>query len=150
MRSRGPFSASIGLNWQEPAPTAARRICRWRGVVRRLLAKGEHVSTPTGGNALSTDFDLMHSVAGAIDTRNEEIRATLQSFIGRVSAVPQSVWGGMAASRFTDVVHRWNAESMKLHHALHSIAETIRYNESALREAADNHARHIGIAGGNL
>jgi WXG100 family type VII secretion target len=114
------------------------------------LAKGEHVSTPTGGNALSTDFDLMRSVAGAIDTRNEEIRATLQSFIGRMSAVPQSVWGGMAASRFRDVVHRWNAESMKLHHALHSIAETIRYNEVTLRDAADNHAHHIGAAAGNL
>jgi WXG100 family type VII secretion target len=127
-----------------------RRICRWRGVGPRPLAKGEHVSTPTGGNALSTDFDLMRSVAGAIDTRNEEIRATLQSFIGRMSAVPQSVWGGMAASRFRDVVHRWNAESMKLHHALHSIAETIRYNEVTLRDAADNHAHHIGAAAGNL
>jgi hypothetical protein len=39
---------------------------------------------------------------------------------------------------------------MKLHHALHSIAETIRYNEAALREAADNHAHHIATAGGNL
>ncbi len=43
------------------------------------------MSTPTGGNALSTDFDLMRSVAAAIDTRNEEIRATLQAFIGRMS-----------------------------------------------------------------
>jgi WXG100 family type VII secretion target len=108
------------------------------------------VSTPTGGNALSTDFDLMRSVAVTIDARNEEIRATLQSFIGRMSGVPPSVWGGMAASRFRDVVHRWNAESMKLHHALHSIAETIRHNEVALRDAADNHARHIGAAAGNL
>jgi WXG100 family type VII secretion target len=108
------------------------------------------VSTPTGGNALSTDFDLMRSVAAAIDVRNDEIRATLQSFIGRMSGVPASVWGGMAASRFRDVVHRWNAESMKLHHALQSIAETIRHNEVALRDAADNHARHIGAAAGNL
>ena len=114
------------------------------------LGEGEHVNTPTGGNTLSTDFDLMRSVAGIIDTRNEEIRATLQAFISRMSTVPPSVWGGAAAARFKDVVQRWNAESIKLHHALHSIAETIRYNEAALREAADNHAHHIGTAGGNL
>ena len=108
------------------------------------------MSVPTGGNVLSTDFDLMRSVAAAIDTRNEEIRAALQAFIGRISGVPQSVWGGTAASRFRDVVHRWNAESMKLHQALHSIAETIRYNEVALQDAADSHAAHIGTAAGNL
>jgi WXG100 family type VII secretion target len=116
----------------------------------RRLGKGEKVNTSAGGNTLSTDFGLMRSVAAAIDTRNEEIRTTLQAFIGRMSSVPSSVWGGAAAARFKDVVHRWNAESMKLHHALHSIAETIRYNEAALREAADNHAHHIGSAGGNL
>ncbi|MDT5233104.1 MAG: hypothetical protein QOJ56_2038 [Mycobacterium sp.] len=108
------------------------------------------MSTPAGGNTLSTDFDLMRSVSAAIDTHNEEIRAALQAFIGRMSSVPPSVWGGIAAARFKDVVHRWNAESMKLHHALSSIAETIRYNEAALRDAADNHALHIGAAGGNL
>lgn len=116
----------------------------------RRLGKGGKVNTSAGGNTLSTDFDLMRSVAAAIDTRNEEIRTTLQAFIGRMSSVPSSVWGGAAAARFKDVVHRWNAESMKLHHALHSIADTIRYNEAALREAADNHAHHIGSAGGNL
>jgi WXG100 family type VII secretion target len=108
------------------------------------------VNTPAGGNTLSTDFDLMHSVAGAIDTRNEEIRATLQAFIGRMSSVPPSVWGGAAAARFKDVVQRWNAESMRLHRALYGIAESIRINEAALREAADNHAHHIGTAGGNV
>jgi len=108
------------------------------------------MSTPAAGNTLSTDFDLMRSVAGAIETRNEEIRTTLEAFIGRMSGVPPSVWGGPAATRFKDVVHRWNAESMKLHHALQSIAETIRHNEAALREAADYHAHHIGSAGGNL
>lgn len=74
----------------------------------------------------------------------------LQAFIGHMSGVPQSVWGGMAASRFKDVVHRWNAESMKLHEALHGIAETIRVNEVALRDAAENHALHIGAVTGNL
>ena len=108
------------------------------------------MSAPAGGNTLNTDFDMMHSVAAGTDTCNEEIRAMLQAFIGRMSNVPPSVWGGAAAARFKEVVHRWNAESLKLHHALHSIAETIRYNESALREAAENHAHHIGIAGGNL
>jgi len=108
------------------------------------------VSTPTGGNALSTDFDLMRSVAAAIDTRNEEIRAALQAFIGRMSDIPSTVWGGMAAARFKDVVQRWNSESVKLHHALHSIAETIRYNEATLRDASDNHALRIAAAAGNL
>ena len=102
------------------------------------------------GNALSTDLNLMRSVAAAIDTRNEEIHAALQAFIGRMSSVPQSVWGGMAASRFKDVVHRWNTESMKLHQALQGIAETIRDNEVSLRDAADDHARHIGAAAGSL
>ena len=108
------------------------------------------MSTPVGGSTLSADFDLMRSVAGVIETRNEEIRTTLQAFIGRMSNVPPSVWGGAAAARFKDVVHRWNAESMKLHQALYSIAETIRHNEAALREAAENHAHRVGSAGGNL
>ncbi|MGH3532958.1 MAG: WXG100 family type VII secretion target [Mycobacterium sp.] len=108
------------------------------------------MSAPAGGNTLSTDLGLMRSVAATTDTRNEEIRAMLQSFIGRMSVVPQSVWGGVAAVRFKDVVDRWNAESMKLHRALHGIAETIRYNEVALREAADYHAHHIAGLGGNL
>jgi WXG100 family type VII secretion target len=108
------------------------------------------VSTPVGANALSTDFDLMRSVAGTTDTRNEEIRAMLQAFIGRIGSVPPSVWGGLAAARFKDVVDRWNAESMRLYHVLHTIAETIRHNEATLQEAGQNHAHHIAAAGGNL
>jgi WXG100 family type VII secretion target len=115
-----------------------------------LLIEGGHVRASAGGNTLSTDFDLMRSVAMATDARNEEIRGLLQAFIGRMSSVPPSIWGGVAAARFKDVVDRWNAESMKLHHALHGIAEAIRHNEVALRAAADDHARHIGAAGGHL
>ncbi|HVQ97898.1 MAG TPA: WXG100 family type VII secretion target [Mycobacterium sp.] len=92
----------------------------------------------------------MRSVAATTDTRNEEIRATLQAFIGRISSVPPSVWGGVAANRFKQVVDRWNVESTKLYHALHSIAETIRFNEATLREAGDTHAHRIATAGGNL
>jgi WXG100 family type VII secretion target len=150
MRGRGPVGSGIGL---KSAGTRSGQGASYLSLARvgpRPWARGEHVGTPTGGNALSTDFDLMRSVAVAIDVRNEEIRATLQSFIGRMSGVPPSVWGGLAASRFRDVVHRWNAESVKLHHALQSIAETIRHNEVALRDAADNHALHIGAAAGNL
>ena len=150
MRRRGPVGSGIGLNLAGTRSDQGASYLSLARVGPRPWARGEHVSTPTGGNALSTDFDLMRSVAVTIDARNEEIRATLQSFIGRMSGVPPSVWGGMAASRFRDVVHQWNAESMKLHHALHSIAETIRHNEVALRDAADNHARHIGAAAGNL
>ena len=74
----------------------------------------------------------------------------LQAFIGRMSSVPPSVWGGAAAMRFKDVVDRWNTESTKLYHALRGIAETIRYNEATLREAGEAHAHHIATAGGNL
>jgi WXG100 family type VII secretion target len=103
-----------------------------------------------GPNALSTDFDLMRSVAGSTDARNEEIRAMLQAFIGRMSAVPPSVWGGVAAARFKEVVDRWNAESLRLYHVLHAIGETIRHNAATLQEAGHDHATHIAAAGGNL
>ena len=101
------------------------------------------MTMPVGGS-LNTDFDLMTSVAGQTDARNEEIRAMLQSFIGRMSSVPPSVWGGVAATRFRDVVDRWNAESMRLHAALQRIAETIRNNEMTLREATESHSHQIG------
>jgi WXG100 family type VII secretion target len=106
--------------------------------------------TTPGGGALTTDFELMAAVAGKTDARNEEIRAMLQSFIGRMGGVPQSVWGGVAAARFRDVVERWNTESVKLHAALQRIAETIRYNERTLREAAESHSHQIGSVATNL
>lgn len=99
---------------------------------------------------LSTDFDLMRAVAATTDTRNEEIRAMLQAFIGRMRGVPPSVWAGSAAARFQDVVDRWNTESVRLHRALHGIAATIRDNERVLREAADNHSHRIGAAGDHI
>ncbi|WP_178358985.1 WXG100 family type VII secretion target [Mycolicibacterium hippocampi] len=102
------------------------------------------------GSALTTDFDLMVAVAGKTDARNEEIRAMLQSFIGRMSSVPPSVWGGAAAARFRDVVERWNGESLRLHAALQRIAETIRANERLLREATDSHSQRIGSVAGSL
>jgi WXG100 family type VII secretion target len=107
------------------------------------------MTTPTGGS-LNTDFDLMAAVAGKTDARNEEIRAMLQSFIGRMSSVPPSVWGGVAATRFHDVVDRWNAESMKLHAALQRIAETIRQNQQTLREVSESHSHQIGSVAGGL
>ncbi|MGH3677761.1 MAG: WXG100 family type VII secretion target [Mycobacterium sp.] len=107
------------------------------------------MTTPAGGS-LNTDFELMTAVAGKIEVRNDEIRAMLQSFIGRMTSVPPSVWGGVAATRFRDVVDRWNAESMKLHVALQEIAETIRYNERALREATESHSHQIGAVGTNI
>jgi WXG100 family type VII secretion target len=112
--------------------------------------KGSHsMTTPTGG-ALNTDFELMGSVAGAIDARNEEIRAMLQSFIGRMTSVPPSVWGGVAAVRFREVVDRWNGESVKLHTALARIAETMRSNQQTLLAAADGHSHQIGVVGTTL
>jgi WXG100 family type VII secretion target len=106
--------------------------------------------TSPGGGALTTDFELMTAVAGKTDARNEEIRAMLQSFIGRMAGVPQSVWGGVAAARFRDVVERWNAESLKLHSALQRIAETIRINERILREASESHSHQISSVAANL
>ncbi|MET0455904.1 MAG: WXG100 family type VII secretion target [Mycobacterium sp.] len=93
--------------------------------------------------ALNTDFGLMTAVAGKIDGRNEEIRAMLRTFIGQMTNVPPSVWGGAAAARFREVVDRWNTESMALHDSLQRIAETIRFNERTLREAADQHSHRI-------
>jgi WXG100 family type VII secretion target len=101
-------------------------------------------------NTLSTDFDLMRAVAATTDARNEETRAMLHAFIGRMSGVPHSVWGGVAAVRFKDVVDRWNAESTRLYHVLRTIAETIRHNEATLREAGENHAHRVATAGGAL
>jgi WXG100 family type VII secretion target len=103
------------------------------------------MTTPAGG-ALNTDFELMTRVADGIDVRNQEIRTMLRSFIGRMQSVPPSVWGGQAAARFKEVVDRWNAESDSLHTALDRIAETIRYNEHKLREAAEQHAQRINTS----
>ncbi|OYV24240.1 MAG: type VII secretion protein EsxU [Mycobacterium sp. 20-66-4] len=127
-----------------------RNQIRRAAVVLDISTEGDRVSTPMGADTLSTDFDLMRAVAGTTDTRNEEIRAMLQAFIGRMSSVPSSVWGGLAAERFKDVVDRWNAESTRLYHVLHSIAETIRHNEAMLQEAGQVHAHNIAAAGGNL
>jgi WXG100 family type VII secretion target len=107
------------------------------------------MTTPAGGS-LNTDFDLMTAVAGKIDARNEEIRSMLQSFIGRMTSVPPSVWGGVAATRFRHVVDRWNGESRKLHVALQTIAETMRVNERTLREATESHSHQIGAVGTNI
>lgn len=101
-------------------------------------------------NTLSADFDLMRSVAGTTDARNEEIRAMLQAFIARMGSVPPAVWGGPAAARFKEVVDRWNAESVRLYHVLHTIADTIRHNAATLQEAGQNHAHHIAATGGHL
>jgi WXG100 family type VII secretion target len=107
------------------------------------------MTTPIGG-ALNTDFDLMAAIAGKTDARNEEIRAMLSSFIGRMGGVPASVWGGVAASRFHEVVDRWNTESVKLHAALQRIAETIRQNQQTLLDATESHSHQIGALATHL
>jgi WXG100 family type VII secretion target len=104
----------------------------------------------TTPGSLNTDFELMNAVAAKTAARNEEMRTMLQSFIGRMSSVPPSVWGGVAATRFRDVVERWNAESIKLHAALERIAETIRHNQQTLREATESHSHQIGAIAGQL
>lgn len=100
--------------------------------------------------SLGTDFDVMTSVANKIDIVNDDIRAMLQTFIGRMSGVPPSVWGGAAAVRFQDVVDRWNRESLTLHTSLARIAETIRTNEHTLRAAADSHSQRLGSVGDHI
>lgn len=103
--------------------------------------------TDSATGALTTDLDMMTAVAARIDTGNEELRALLGAFMGRMTTVPSAVWGGAAAARFRDVVERWNAESLALYAALQRIAETIRANERTLREVADGHAHAITAAG---
>src|SRR5262245_2161924 len=107
------------------------------------------MTSPSAGS-LNTDFDLMRDVAGKIDARNDEIRTMLQGFIGRMTSVPPSVWGGTAATAFKGVVDRWNTESVRLQQALQGIAETIRANEAVLRDAGDTHSAQIGAVAGNL
>ena len=107
-------------------------------------------SDMANSDTLSTDVDLMRSVALTTDSRNEELRAMLQAFIGRMGAVPPSVWGGPAAARFKEVVDRWNVESMRLHRVLHDIADTIRHNAAALQDAAQQHAQRVAASGGHL
>ena len=68
----------------------------------------------------------------------------------RPSLTVRRAASSLAAARFKDVVDRWNAESLRLYHVLHTIAETIRHNEATLRDAGQDHARHIAAAGGNL
>lgn len=111
---------------------------------------GGDVSTPAATTTLSADFDVMHAVAAATDARNEEIRGMLQAFVARMRAVPPSIWSGLAAARFHEVLDRWNAESLSLHHALARIAETIRLNERALREVAETHSHRIAAAGDRI
>lgn len=106
--------------------------------------------TSPGAGSLTTDFDLMRDVAGKIDIRNDEIRTMLHGFIGRMTSVPQSVWGGNAATAFKGVVDRWNTESVNLQQALQGIADTIRANERVLRDAGDTHSAQIGAVAGNL
>jgi WXG100 family type VII secretion target len=106
--------------------------------------------TSPGSGSLTTDFGLMRDVATKIETRNDEIKAMLQGFIGRMTNVPASVWGGNAATAFKTVVDRWNTESMKLHQALHGIAETIRANEQVLRDAGETHSAQIGVVAQQL
>ncbi|MDG4664017.1 WXG100 family type VII secretion target [Mycobacterium sp. 236(2023)] len=104
----------------------------------------------SSGAALATDLELMVSVAAKTDTRNDEIRAMLQSFITAMSNVPPSVWGGAAAVRFREVVERWNAESLKLHSSLQRIAETIRDNQRVLQDVADGHSQRIGSVAASM
>lgn len=112
---------------------------------------GGDVSTPAATTTtLSADFDVMHAVAAATDARNEEIRGMLQAFVARMRAVPPSIWSGLAAARFHEVLDRWNAESLSLNHALARIAETIRLNERALREVAETHSHRIAAAGDRI
>lgn len=103
---------------------------------------------PTG--PLGTDFEVMTSVADRIDVLNDDVRAMLQTFIGKMSSVPPSVWGGVAAARFRDVVDRWNGESLTLYSTLSRIAETIRTNERTLRAAAHTHAQRLGTVGDGI
>jgi WXG100 family type VII secretion target len=108
------------------------------------------MTTPESRDTLSTDFALMSNAARATDNRGEEVRGLLRTFIAHMTAVPPTVWSGAAAVAFKDVVERWNSESMRLCAALDGIAETIRANESALREAAQRHAQHLGAAAAEL
>ncbi len=111
---------------------------------------GSEDMSPGLTGPLGTDFEVMTSVADRIDVLNDDVRAMLQTFIGKMSSVPPSVWGGVAAARFRDVVDRWNGESLTLYSTLSRIAETIRTNERTLRAAAHTHAQRLGTVGDGI
>lgn len=108
------------------------------------------IPPPSETSALATDLDLMVAVAGRTDARNDELRAMLTSFIAAMSSVPSTVWGGLAAVRFREVVERWNGESVRLHAALTRIAETIRDNERVLRTVGESHSQRIDSVAAGL
>src|SRR5579875_2816867 len=132
MRAGGAVRPRVALNADSIEMPGTKSSSRWSYSLSARTRLRTAVSTPGAAGALSTDLELMRSVAATTDTRNEEIRTVLQAFIGRISSVPPSVWGGVAANRFKEVLDRWHVESTKLYHGLHSIAETIRYNEAML------------------
>ena len=61
-------------------------------------------------DTLTTDLTRMAKAAAATDARGAEVRALLQTFLARMTAVPPSVWSGAAAVAFQDVVQRWSLE----------------------------------------
>jgi len=104
----------------------------------------------TAPGRLGTDFALMRDAATAIDARSAEIRSLLHTFITRIGSVSASAWHGPAATRFREVVERWNGESARLCQALDTIAETIRANERVLAEAAAAHEQRISVVGADV
>ena len=60
-------------------------------------------------------FGLIVGANLILQVRNDELRAMLRAFIGQMTTLPSNVWGGVAATRFKEVVDRWDAESTRLH-----------------------------------
>src|SRR5437879_2338557 len=106
---------------------------------------GRIVMTTAGGGPLTTDFELMSAVAAKTDSRNEEIRAMLQSFIGRMTSVStsarlnaaldelraqiaplQQVWTREAAEAYRVEQTRWEQATAALNEILFNLGNAVR------------------------
>ena len=87
-RATRPSSPLMRCSENRLRPMEPNRRLRRRQTVCPARTTGKDRDDDTRRRTLNTDFDLMTAVAGKIDARNEEIRAMLQSFIGRMSSVP--------------------------------------------------------------
>src|ERR1700749_4572090 len=103
---RSPSVRRVTRRYGPPTARTEHRRAAWNQIGRSGVELGMAKS-----NTLSTDFDAMLSVASTTDSRNEEIRAMLQAFISQMSSVPPSVWGGLAAAPFKEVVDRSDVEA---------------------------------------
>lgn len=76
---------------------------------------------PDGYTATTQDFSDAQS---KVMTVNEDVQATLKQVEDQVMSL-QGVWTGMAATAFTNMMNRYNADALKLNQALAAISDQL-------------------------